>query len=576
MCEAHQTAKLLLAVFILLCPAVGGFAQTTVPFPPGDAAAAEKYADWAKKAMDEGRWSEALIVLERAADFADVSSDLSWLLALARFHFDKPRGAVLEPLRKAFTTNLWRWYSPADALFMEAEILITLRSFYGALNILSYLPENAATARLRLLALRNYPFYGRFMAAMGEALDRYPRDSRIARVYLEYLQRDYLYGEDLQNRNPGRAEQDLLDLILRRLPILLEDDPELAWMAAPFVPDLEDARRLAAAYRAGGGKTPAAIPVALKLGLIDEAVAIEEFFAPQAGGERVLDRALIAQIWDNLRNDQARALFRRNLSAFTGVITEDGDRDGVNESWAGYRNGMVISYSLDENQDGFRESLVDFEAGAPVRSLWAAVPESASDRAFWPLKEEDVRQTVIRWEQYPAVLDTEQSGIRYIPRPGDFFFSPIKFVELPGSALPPDRGLLYPERDASTAGITRRTLISFALRVERPSREFPGALETVELSRSMPVQAREYAGGRQLSVTDFFRGRPLVQFIDLDLDGRMETARYFRQPPASAAEETPDSVDPFALLDYPLDFEHADSDWDGDGLFEERVYAPER
>jgi hypothetical protein len=85
------------------------------------------------------------------------------------------------------------------------------------------------------------------------------------------------------------------------------------------------------------------------------------------------------------------------------------------------------------------------------------------------------------------------------------------------------------------------------------------------------VKAQERLNGRSVSVTDFFLGRPTVQRVDLNLDGRLETLRTYRRPIPEAA---PGSVDPLELLDYPLDFERADSDWDGDGLFEESEYAP--
>jgi tetratricopeptide (TPR) repeat protein len=562
-----------LAVFVLFVPGAAAFAQTTVPFPPPDAEAADKYAEWAKTAMDEGRWSEALSALERAADFADVSSDISWLLALVRSHLGKPRGAVLEALRKAVDVNHWRRYNRTDALVMEAGLFIELRFFSSALEILSRLPESAGTTMLTLLALKNSGHYEKFLEDTGRALNRYPRDAGIARVYLEYLGKEYLYREDLRNRNPSKREIDLFNLILRRLPFLLEDDPELAWMAAPFVTDREDAGRLAAAYRASGGAAPASLPAALKLGLIDEAGAIEEFFAPPGEGELSLDRVLILRIWDELRTGESRVLFRRNLSTMSGVITDDTDRDGITESWVNYRDGRIMTCFFDVNQDGFRESEVYFEAGEPVRAEWAAVSDSSP--AYWPPSGETVRRIGIRWERYPAVLETGQSGIRYIPRPGDFFFAPLRFAELPESSPSPGNSLLYPERDPG-AVITRRTLISFALRVERPSREFPGAVETVELDGSIPVRALEYLNGRVVSVTDFFGGRPFMQFVDLNLDGHMETLRFFRRPESGEAPDSVDSIDPFELLDYSMDFELADSDWDGDGIFEEREYAPKK
>jgi hypothetical protein len=98
----------------------------------------------------------------------------------------------------------------------------------------------------------------------------------------------------------------------------------------------------------------------------------------------------------------------------------------------------------------------------------------------------------------------------------------------------------------------------------------------VELEGGIPVRAMEYHNSRIVSVTDFFEGRPFMQFADLNLDGRMETLRFFRRPPGKQAPGSPGSgsIDPFELLDYPLEFERAGSDWDGDGIFEETEYVP--
>jgi hypothetical protein len=515
--------------------------------------------------MDEGRWPEALAALERAADFADVSSDISWLLALARSRLGKPRGAVLEALRQAVAVNQWRRYKREDALVMEAELLIVLGFHREALSLLSALPENAGTSRLSLLALRNSGNDETFLGDMERSLNRYPRDAEIAKIYLEYLGNKYRYREDLRNRNPGKKEMELFNLILKRLTFLLEADRELAWMAAPFAANREDAARLIAAYRASGKAAAASLPISLQLGVVDEAMAIEEFFAKPEAGDLSLERILITGIWDELRTGESRGLFRRNLSGFSGVITEDTNRDGTNEYSVNYREGRILGCFFDVNQDGFMESAVYFEAGEPGRAEWAAAAESSP--AYWPPAEEAVQRISIRWEQYPAVLETEQAGVRYIQRPGAFLFAPFRFIELPGGVPVPGNGLLYPERE-SAAAITRRALVSSALRLERQSREFPGAVETVELEGSIPVRAAEYLEGRAVSITHFFRGRPVFQQVDLNLDGRMETMRFFRRPPP---EEDPASLDPLELLDYSFDFERAESDWDGDGIFEEKV-----
>jgi len=78
--------------------------------------------------------------------------------------------------------------------------------------------------------------------------------------------------------------------------------------------------------------------------------------------------------------------------------------------------------------------------------------------------------------------------------------------------------------------LTRRALVSFCVSISRPSVEFDGAVERIFLERGIPLQAEEILNGKQVSFTEFERGIPVIQRIDLDLDGRMETVRRFRPP----------------------------------------------
>jgi len=91
----------------------------------------------------------------------------------------------------------------------------------------------------------------------------------------------------------------------------------------------------------------------------------------------------------------------------------------------------------------------------------------------------------------------------------------------------------------------------------RSSVEFDGAAEQIFLERGIPLRSVESLDGKQISVTEYERGFPVIQFVDLDLDGRMETVRRFRPPP-------PDFFENFDLK--PL-IASSESDWSGDGQF---------
>jgi hypothetical protein len=80
-------------------------------------------------------------------------------------------------------------------------------------------------------------------------------------------------------------------------------------------------------------------------------------------------------------------------------------------------------------------------------------------------------------------------------------------------------------------------------------------MEVVELNQGIPVRAREYAGDLMVSETEFLRGRPQLQRLDLDLDGRIDTVRRFsRNYRAAELEE---------LWDYDRDFDYTVNVQDG-------------
>jgi hypothetical protein len=559
----------------------------------GDSAVAERYFLWAERAASGGRWPEALTVIERAADFADVSSDISCLLALARSHEQKSRGAVLEALGRAFAVDRWSRYSPSQARLLEAEQLITLRNYAGALTLLDQVQEDPLSASaspisgfppdpvaLRLAVLKGLseesagtmfgtggssPAVVEFRRCMTETLDRYPRDPRYLRIFFDYA----------RNRNPDRGDLDIMDLALMRLPLLLDSDPELAWMAAPFIRDTEEARRLMAAYRAGGlgaerndkfRPNPASVTVSLKLGLIGEEEAVAELFAlsedstgrPVPDKGLVIEKDLIIALSDLLQGDAGRNLLAEKLLSFSGFIIADDDRDGYPESRALYAGGTIQEYSHDADQDGLAELVVSFDAGGgPQWASQAMLPETEADRAglpALPLKDADRPKALIFWEPYPSVKRAELGKTAFIPRSGDFQFAPIHFTELAGNGS--YAGLLFPLRQYSP--LTLRTLVFFSLIIQRPSVEFEGAQERIDLDRGIPLRAVEILDGRPVSITEFEKGKPVLQRLDMDLDARMETVRWFRRFEYEGA----------APLDYKKVVERAESDWDGDGIYE--------
>lgn len=515
----------------------------------GDAAVAEKYLLWAEDAIASGRWDDAHAALERAVDFADISSDISYLLAIVRAEEDESRGLVLQSLEHSIETGRWKYYSEAQARLMEADQLITLRRYSSALNSLAVYrnlaAENADFALLRLAALKGLadarpPANNEadpkpqiklapveFRRRMLETMDNYPRDPRPLRILFTYA----------NQREPDRDDIALMEIALRRLPFLLESDPELAWMAAPFIANDDEARRYTAAYRSGSLKirqepgfkpNPSSIIPALNLGLLDDKDAVDELFS-----EETLERELIVKITALLRSDEGRDYMARRLHTFTGSITDDEDKDGFAESRAVYVDGSLREYYYDVDQDGITNLFVMFVAGAPIQAELTSVPVSSGSRL----------QTLIRWERYPSVQTVSLRGETWLPRPGDFQFTPITFTELGASNA--YTGLVFPQHNSRSSGINRRTLASIAVSVQRRSPEFEGGVEQIFLDHGRPIRSEVTLNGMIVSITEFENGYPLIQRLDMNLDGRMETVRHFEKGVLRSSE----------------------SDWQGSGIF---------
>ncbi|MDR3114360.1 MAG: CDC27 family protein [Treponema sp.] len=544
---------------VVLVLAIQGHTQNTPE--NGDGAIAAKYLAWAQRAVNQGHWAEALAGLERGYDFSEASSDLAYLLALVRFHEGKPLAGVLEAVQQALAIQGWHTYTPDAARLLAAETLIQLRRYADALDMLARLFPSAEGICLKLRALQGLGNREAFSRLMVEALNTYPRDPRPARLLLS----------SAEQWRPTELEGELVSLVLKRLPLLLEADADLAYLAAPFMRDSEEARRLVGAYRGmHRGVTGSLVP-ALHLGLIDGRTAVDELFAnsPEETTKK-LDKALLGAVWKALRSSEEQVLFRSKLVRFSGIITEDADKDGYGESKVQYEEGIIRLYAYDGDQDGLSELAVFFESGVPVRAEVPGMPEFSYTSAPFapPATAEERLMVTIQWEQYPAVGVAYLEGVQYRLKPFEFFFLPVYFKRLESG------GVWYPEREPFTRGISQRMLIADSLFIERPSREFAGALERVEFDHGIPQRAWELLDGRIVSTTEFHEGRPQTQRIDLDVNGHLETIRHFRP----FRDVSPDRANLLDQLFFGSLIEVSESDWDEDGLFEYKeqyVYARE-
>jgi hypothetical protein len=295
---------------------------------------------------------------------------------------------------------------------------------------------------------------------------------------------------------------------------------------------------------------------------LDDIDAIEELFAQKPGVKFIIDKNLVVNVGKLLRSEEGRDHMARKFRTFSGVITEDEDHDGYPESRAVYIQGSLEEYHFDADQDRIEDLSIIFNSGNPQWSRLSALPEAA--------RQNGNNLAQIFWENYPSVQRAALDNVLYLPAPGGFRFAPLGFIELCASDTTP--GLQYPQRNLFLEEINRRMLASYAVSVQRPSVEFAGGVEHISLENGIPLRAKVILENKTVSFTEFENGRPVVQWLDLDLDGRMETVRRFRQNIFTGRSALSWDELQRRLPQYGPDFrqllESSESDWDGDGVFE--------
>jgi hypothetical protein len=509
-------------------------------------AVAQKYADWAQAVLARGEYEKALVFLEKARDYANSSSDLSYMLAVSRNQCGKSADSVLNAALVALETGNWNQYKHTDALFLSAQMNVRLRRYKTALDALAGCEESAETALLRLSALRGAAITAEtagtaasgFRRLMLEALRKYPFNGEISRMALLWAAR----------HPENEADAEIVRIALK------VGAP--AYLSVPFMGDEEAARHaLRVWYAAQHDAVPEALPALLNYGVIDEEHGLDALFGWQIGGQSI-NAAHLRAVFALLRTDAAREDFRSRINRFSGTIYEDYDDDGYVEARAFYKNGILQSFTADTLQNGLTDIEVDAEAGVPVRARLIFFPAGQRDgfgQIAAAFTEQEPEKYEVTFAAYPMVvkvagpdggLGGRQAGrLTFYFRQSDFYIKPVDFEDMGGHfGLPFPRLLSSPYRGGSigggsiggglgdtSAGVSGRLPLSeaalwqAAFRVEAPAKNFDGGTLVIDLDGGLILSAKEYVNG-VLAGEDFFtHGRLRERRIDMDLDGKLET-----------------------------------------------------
>lgn len=454
--------------------------------------------DEARQASSLGDWERAAACLDEAAIHDPGDSDVLYLRAFASVKLSMPFAKALGDLDAALGTDRFLSYSKRDASVLKAELLVRERRWEEALDALgSPGGANAADPAYRLVRARALMGSGDlrgFTREIGEGLRRFPDDVSFARLFIAKAGK--IPSSD--------AERSLGDTILGRMKRYASADPELPVLAAPLMPGLPARRDAVLAYRASGGKSSKSTLRALEYGIIDETAASSELLS--GPGPVALEdlSALLALAG----SPSGRTAVLSSLASWSGTVLVDADSDGIYEGRFGLAKGLVMEWSRDSRQAGFIDERADFTDGLPR--------EMRLSRADLEIR--------IRYSAYPAVstitFDRKAGALTYAFGPEGFAFAPLDIRPFAGSGKD---SICFPAA-VDAMDPNERSLAASALSVETVSGD---KREIVTLDRGLAVEAVTYVGDRILSRRSYEKGRPILERVDADGDGRFEMEKGF-------------------------------------------------
>ena len=418
------------ALFLALGCAALAFSQ---PFgaPPSELnvrmAASRGAVDKAVRALESGDTEGALEASDEARFLDASNADASYLLAVSKVRAGRPLADAEGELRLALAGGTFFRYSADDAARLLAHILVSTKRYPEALRLVARpgLAGDSDALYLRVRALRFLGDSEGFFASVDAGLDRFPSDARIPRELLAFAART------------PRTEA-VASRVLRvegRLGFYRYLDPELLLLLAPFRTSAEARRDTVLEYRALGRRSPRASVLALELGILDDRPAVKEFL-----GFKTLAWEDLRALRAGLRSEEGRAAFADTFSRYTGELGYDSDGDGLFETQTTFRDGEIMSWILDFNQDGNPETTLAFRDSLPESGRMVLAGAEAS----------------FEYGEYPYLART-----RYLASDGvrEYLFSPDALV------FPVVELYSGPGRESGEGFLPRRTGITVPVRI---------------------------------------------------------------------------------------------------------------
>ncbi|HTX71424.1 MAG TPA: tetratricopeptide repeat protein, partial [Rectinemataceae bacterium] len=465
---------------------------------------ARAFLDEARLRADAGDWPGAISLLSEAEESDGSDSDIRYLSALAQLQTGADPRRSLDELDAALSAHRFSYYKPRDALSLKAETLVRVGRYNEALDALVGLDPDADVRWVRCRALAGLGRRDAFDREIQSAFDRFPDDARFPREFLDYEVSGNSPG------NPTAMESALAATIRSRLPQYMVTDPELAVLAIPILLTDSDRRAAVLSYRATGPSSARATLAALKYGIIDEKQACTELF----GGSYALRLDDLQSALDLARNDEERAEVGAALDRYSGDLVID-RQPGISEL-AHLDSGKATAWNYrHDTPQGLSSIAVAFSDERPV-----SAEVSSPDQTMR-----------VSYASYPycrtiGLSPGDGGGALYRFAPEALDYGPVRMLRLLGQGasqrfVPVATGAEVP---------SQRACVESALALEETSADGLERIVT-SLDRGIPQRRDTWKAGGLYATLSYDHGRPTLEHVDADGDGRFETERIYGGDP---------------------------------------------
>lgn len=502
--------------FALACLAVGCLLPLCAAGPGAAAvnqAAAVRSLEKCASLLGAGLWSDAEFEARLGASYDRTLADFPWVEALSLAAREAPRADILERVSFALAPDLaWRTYNRRDALLMYARIKAETGFYREALSAVSEATTGAGKAYsadadyIRLLSLYGLGSRDEARSLVSDALEKWPFDSRFPRTFL-FRERSAMAD--------GKAAR-IASVILSRLYLWKDDDRELLVLSVPFEPNPETRERNIRVYRnmgkadADSGKNAPLLPLsalyALEYGVIDEKGAAGEIFSASATG---INLNILARLCRLVGSAEVRNWITDRLKTYDGIITDDANSDGIEDSRILYRLGRPVQAIFDPDQDGYPDCSVDCENGI-------GSPSRIVGRGGNP---------VVVYDTYPYARTVTDGPREYTAMPLFLSWAPVIWSRQ-------DFGLdsldfFTIAYTGTNASLGERVLINSSVYYRETASDGRGGETRVSLQGGVPVSAETREKGKVVSATTYRKGFPSLTKADRDGDGYFETTTEY-------------------------------------------------